>query len=575
MCPLIRSTLCLAIASASAGGAEDPKASIISGYYDNGAFESTDFVNSIVGWDTFFNAGFRGGSTVIGSIEAGHVWSGHEVFVRAPGAVNGVSNFNSTAPGLTNELDFHATMVGHVLAGSGYIPLNGGSYTYAGLGMAPEAALVSGAIATAYSSTSVGAFATAESSTISVYRSFFEGSGVARPDVINSSWGGQDDSATGAESLAIDALARQNASVALVIAAGNDGNGTVGYPASGFNNIAVGSIGGANYLQPSGFSSRGMVDFYNPVSGVTQVGVRSAVDISAPGEYMYLAAYLGDGGGIGAALPSLVQDPSPTDLYFLNMSGTSFAAPMVAGGISLLKDAAKTDPFVNHNGNEDAFDTRVIKSVLMASATKTAGWNNGQNQMNVTIQSLDPVVGAGLMNLDKAIDVYYLGTRELTLDGGGQISENGWDARSIGIGESFDYIFSSSFNQAVSLSVALNWFSVREFDNMTNEASDLAFSNLDLEVWSVDSSGQFVSKVGDSMSVYNNTEMLRFDWLNAGRYGLRVNFEDMVFDTTSAVASEYYGLAWSTTVVPEPGTAMMAVCGALMLTMRRRRFYQE
>ena len=148
MRPLIRSTLCLVIASASAGGAEDPKASIISGYYNNGAFESTDFVNSIVGWNTFFNAGFRGGSTVIGSIEAGHVWSGHEVFVRAPEAVNGVSNFNSTAPGLTNELDFHATMVGHVLAGSGYIPLNSGSYTYAGLGMATEAALVSGAIVT-------------------------------------------------------------------------------------------------------------------------------------------------------------------------------------------------------------------------------------------------------------------------------------------------------------------------------------------------------------------------------------------------------------------------------------------
>ena len=260
-----------------------------------------------------------------------------------------------------------------------------------------------------------------------MYRSFFEGSGVARPDVITSSWGGQDDSATGAESLAIDALARQNASVALVIAAGNSGNGTVGYPASGFNNIAVGSVGGANYLQPSEFSSRGMVDFYNPVSGVTQVGVRSAVDISAPGESMYLAAYLGDSGGLGVALPSFVQDPSPTDLYFVNMDGTSFAAPMVAGGISLLKDAAKTDPFANHNGNEDAFDTRVIKSVLMASATKTAGWNNGQNPMNVTTQSLDPVVGAGLMNLDKAIDVYYLGTRELTLDGGGQINENGWD----------------------------------------------------------------------------------------------------------------------------------------------------
>ncbi|MEY5012847.1 MAG: hypothetical protein RLY69_562 [Verrucomicrobiota bacterium] len=562
---------CLALASTTAIGVDDPKTSIFSAPYVNGAFESIDFVNSVVGWDTFFNAGFRGQSTVIGNIEGGHVWNGHEVFVRAPDATTGVSNFNSPAPGLTNELDYHATMVGHVLAGSGYIPLNGGTYTGVGLGMAPEASLVSGAIATAYSSTNVGGFATNEASTISVYRSFFQGSGVAQADVINSSWGGQDDPAIGAESLAIDALARQNASVALVVAAGNDGLGTVGYPASGFNNISVGSVGGVNYLQPSEFSSRGKVDFYNPVTGINHVGVRSAVDIAAPGEYMYLAAYLGDSGGIGAGLPSYVQEPSPTDLYFLNMDGTSFAAPMVAGGISLLKDAAKTDTNVNHLGNDDAFDTRVIKSVLMASATKTDGWNNGQNQMNVTTQSLDPVTGAGLMNLEKAIDVYYLGTRELALDGGGSISQNGWDAATIGIGQSFDYVFSSSFNQAVSLSVALNWFSVREFDNLTSTGSDLAFSNLDLEVWSVDGSGQFVSKIGESISTYNNTEMLRFDWLNAGRYGLRVSFDETVFDATGTVNSEYFGLAWSTTLVPEPGSSLLALSGSLMFVLRRRR----
>jgi hypothetical protein len=281
---------------------------------------------------------------------------------------------------------------------------------------------------------------------------------------------------------------------------------------------------------------------------------------------MFLAAYLGNSGGIGAALPSLVQNPSPTDQYFLNMDGTSFAAPMVAGGISLLKDAAKTDPLLNHIGNDDAFDTRVIKSVLMASATKTDAWNNGQNAMNVTTQSLDAVSGAGMMNLNNAIEVYYSDTRELALDGGGQIGANGWDAATIGLGQSFEYVFSSSFNTAVSMVVALNWFSVREFDNLTNTGTDLAFSNLDLEVWSVDGAGQFVSKIGDSMSTYNNTELLRFDWLNAGRYGIKVNF-----DTTNAVNSEYFGLAWSTTAAPEPGSALMVLYGTLIFSLRRRR----
>jgi hypothetical protein len=573
MMALTRSFFCFAMASMALRGGDEPKSLIYSGLYQNGAFDSLTFVNNVVGWDTFFSAGYLGASTVIGNIEAGHVWGGHEFFVRAPGVTNGVTNFNSTAAGLTNELDYHATMVGHVLAGSGYVStINGvNNYTNAGLGMAPEAALVSGAIAVDYSNTNVGAFSTSESSTISVYRSFFQGSGVAKPDVINSSWGGEDNAAAAAESVAIDALARQNASVAHVIAAGNDGNATVGAPASGFNNIAVGAIGGANFNQPTSFSSRGAVDFYNPVTGTTHVGVRNAVDIAAPGENMALAVYLGNSGGIGAGRPSMVQNPSPTDQYYLNMDGTSFAAPMVAGGIALLKDAAKTDLFLNHNGNDDAFDTRVIKSVLMASATKTEGWNNGQNAMNVTTQSLDAVAGAGMMNLDRAIDVYYSNTRELALDGGGQIGEDGWDAATIGLGQSFEYVFSSSFNQAVSLTVALNWFSVREFNNLTNTGSDVAFSNLDLEVWSIDEAGQFVSKIGDSMSTYNNTEMLRFDWLNAGRYGFKVNFENKVFDTTDAVNSEYFGLAWNTTAVPEPGSAMMVLYGTLMLSLRRRR----
>lgn len=571
---LCRFALCLAMMSMAARGEDEPKSLIYSGDYENGGFNSRTFVNGVVGWNTFFDAGYRGASTVIGNIEAGHVWAGHEVFVRAPGVTNGITNFNSMAAGLTNELDFHATMVGHVLAGSGYVPTNGGSYTYAGLGMAPEAALVSGAIADGYSSSDVGSFSTSTNSTISVYRSFFQGSGVAKPDVINSSWGGEDSAASSVVSVAIDALARQNSSVAFVVSAGNGENATVGAPASGFNNIAVGALGGTNFNQPTSFSSRGAVDFYNPVTGLTHTGVRSAVDIAAPGENMVLAAYLGDSGSLGAALPQIVQEASPTDQYFLNQSGTSFAAPIVAGGIALLKDAAKTDLFLNHNGNNDAFDSRVIKSVLMASATKTEGWNNGQNAMNVTTQSLDAVAGAGMMNLDRAIDVYYLGTRELALDGGGQISANGWDAATIGIGQSFEYVFSSAFNQAVALTVALNWFSVRDFDDLTSTGSDVAFSNLDLEVWSVDDGGHFVSKIGDSMSTYNNTELLRFDWLNAGRYGLKVNFENMVFDTTNAVNSEYFGLAWNTTaatIVPEPGSALLVIHGALIFAIRRRR----
>lgn len=566
----------LAAAGHASGSPLAPGSLVYSGNYQNGAFESLTFVNDVVGWSTFINQGFTGSSTVIGNIEAGHIWFGHEAFNRAPGSPEAFFTYDNPAVAAVDQIDFHATTVGHVLAGTGYFETNGvGQYSYVGLGMAPMATLVSGAIATGFSSTNVGAFSTSGGSLVRPYQDFFTGTGlgpgVGRPDVINSSWGGLDPAANSPEVVAIDGLARSNAGTVLVISAGNSGSSPVAAPASGFNNIAVGSTGGPSFLTPSSFSSSGLVDFHNPETGVTLTGVRAAVDIAAPGERMFLAAYLGDSGGIGAALPSFVQEPSPTELYFLNMDGTSYASPMVAGGIALLKDAAKTDPVFNHLGNDDAFDTRVIKSVLMASARKTEGWNNGQDAMNVTTQALDVTTGAGMLDLTAAADVYFFGTRELASDGGGAIARAGWDAATINLGSTLEYVFSETFTEAMTVQVALNWFSQRDFNQDTGLAFDLAFSNLDLEVWSVDGAGQFLSKVGESITDYNNTEFLRFDTLAAGSYGFRVVFDEMVFDLSDTVSSEYFALAWSAVPVPEPSVWIIACGSAGMLVARRRR----
>jgi hypothetical protein len=551
-------------------GQAGPQNQLISGNYGNGAFESQTFVNSVVGWNWFFDRGILGGSTVIGNVEAGLVWGGHEAFVRPPGAATGVSTYQNTAVGARNELDFHATMVGHVLVGSGYIPTNGGAYTLAGLGMAPEAALVSGGIAVDFSPTDLGAFSITPQSVVNVYQAMFQGVGVARADVINSSWGGGDPSSSGVESLALDGLARQNASVAHVVSAGNGGNARVGAPASGFNNIAVGSLGGASFLQPSVFSSQGAVDFFNPVTNVTLTGVRSAVDIAAPGERMVLAAYLGDAGSLGAStipnLTALVQPVPPPDPYFLNMDGTSFSAPIVAGGIALLKDGAN---FVHPPGS-NAQDTRVIKSVIMAGSRETAGWDNGQNEMNVTTRALDRQTGAGALDLVAAAEVYFFGTADVPGSTGGVIANQGWDSAVIGLESAFEYRFASEFTQEMSLTVALNWFSVREFDDQSGTGADLAFSNLDLQVWSLDSEGRFLAKVGESMTTYENSEFLRIGSLAAGNYGLRVVFGSMVFDTTAAVSQETYGLAWNASAIPEPSALLMG-CGSLLVGLRRCR----
>jgi hypothetical protein len=511
---------------------------------------------------------------VIGNVEAGHIWFDHEAFNR-PAATSGrFHTYDNLAAGSLDETDYHATTVGHVLAGSGFIPPD--SYTFTGLGMAPEATLVSGAVATGFSTTDFGAFSTTPDSVVGVYQDFFRGSGlgagVGRPDVINSSWGGGDPAGNSAGSLAIDGLARGNPSVAFVVSAGNNAGAPASAPAAGFNNISVGSLGGTSFLQPSAFTSTGLADFHNPMTGVTLTGVRVAVDIAAPGERFFLAAFLGDSGSIGASpvLAAVIEEPSPADLYFLNLDGTSYSSPIVAGGIALLKDVAKTDPLLNHNGNGDAFDTRVVKSVIMAGARRTNGWNNGQDQFNVTTQALDLATGAGGLDLEGAADVYFFGTRDVAGAGGGVITEVGWDAGTINLGGMFEYVFATEFTQEMTLNVALNWFSVRGFDDVAGTGTDVAFSNLDLQVWQLDSGGEFVAQVGASESLYNNTEFLRLDSITAGRYGLRVLHEGMLFDRSGLAEAESFGLAWRAVVIPEPGVSGWSGI-ACLLALRRRR----
>lgn len=570
-----------AAAPAATLGEQAPVGLILSGDYENWATQPPAFVNDVVGWRDFFKAGFLGESTTIANVEAGYIWYDHEAFQRPAGLSSSLSVYTNPAAGSLNQFDFHATTVGHVLAGTGYIAgSDPASYTYAGLGMAPYASLVSAAVATGFSATETGSFETTPESVITPFKAFFTGNGATRADVINSSWGTQDPTASTVEMLAIDGLARQNPSVAFVAAAGNGGSKAVSAPGACFNGIAVGALGGTDFLHPSAFTSSGLVDFYNPATQTTHSAVRAAVAIAAPGEQLFLAAYLGGQGSLGAAtdpqIAGMVRNPSPTDLYFVNMDGSSYAAPMVAGGIALLKDVAKTHPWLNLNAIPAAFDTRVVKSVLMAGAAKTAGWDNGQtviNGVSVTTQALDAATGAGAMNLTGATEVYYFGTTDVAGTGGGPISQSGWDAGSVNLNAAAnDYMFDAPFTQDFGLTVSLNWFSVREFNDLTNQGEDSGFSNLDLELWQL-SDGTFTTLIGRSASLYNNSEFLRFDVLAGGEYGLRVRFNDTLFDLTSTgIQSEAYGLAWRTVAIPEASTTTLAAltaCG--LLGLRRRR----
>jgi hypothetical protein len=556
--------------------ASPPAGQFLTGPYDPVAGGNFQYVNDLVGGSIFYGSGFLGGSTIIGNIEAGHVWGGHEVFNRAGLGIGPAVERQISAPGVTGQLDFHATMVGHVLAGTGYVAASGtnpGGYTYIGIGMAPHARLWSGAIATSYSTStsSIGSFETTPASTIPVFRQFFQGISGTAADVINSSFGGSDPTATQPESLAIDALAFQNPNVTFVAAAGNEDTAAVSAPGNVYNGITVGSVGGTNFRTPSDFSSRGAVDFYNPVTNTTVSSVRASVDIAAPGELNVLAAYLGPTGGL-APLTNITQNPSPVDQYFLNQDGTSFSSPTVAGGVALMKDAAKGLLMP-----ETALDARVIKSVLMATSDRTEGWSNGQATVGGvvrTTQSLDWATGAGALDLETAGLTYVQGD---TIDvgglAGGTIGLQGWDYGSVGINASNDYTFTTTLSSPHELQVALNWFARGTFDNATDAGTRSAFANLDLQVWSIDD-GAWSSLVAESTSLYNNAEFLRFTLPGAGQYGMRVLSPGMIYDASSTsepVTSETYGLAWNMVIVPEPSALVMAAGAAMAAALASRR----
>ena len=579
-------TLLLATAS--------PLARAAGSYFISGTFEDPVFVNSIVGTDLLWSNGYYGKDIVIANVEAGHVWSGHEVFDRSaintalgitlPATPAVLVNAPATvdAPEL-GEVDFHATMVGHVLVGASTVtnPDSSVSLTLVGAGMAPLATLWSGAIATRFDKTpeNAGSFETTEESFRLPYVEFFTGATHGRADVINSSWGDDAGSDRSYETRTLTGLAAQNTMVSAVISAGNSGPGTdkVGSPALSQNVIAVGSLGGADYLTPSSFSSGGPVAFYNPATDQTIPAARYAVHIAAPGENFALAAYLQPTGGFE---PLLTPATTTTDnnYYFIGVSGTSFAAPTVAGGIALLKNLIKANPAFFPQ--TEALDARVIRSVSMASALRTNGWDNGQapgpGGAIITTQALDPLTGAGRFDVGRAAELYVVGTRDVPGLGGGAVTATGWDFGSVALAQANDYTIDlSGFTTPLEFTVSLNWFADDHFDTLTGVNTYGSLADLNLEVWSVSVGGTFDTLLAASRSLYNTSEFLRFELTPGGSIGLRVTLPSMVYDLDGPGGTDTgYGLAWAATAIPEP-SAFAACAGAaglvLVLSRRRRR----
>jgi hypothetical protein len=556
-----------------------PVSNIVSSDAGPNAFSGV-VINIVVGATRFYDEGFLGFGATVANIEAGHIWNGHESLAH-------ISTFvqDSVSPGpQTGQFDRHATWVGAVIGGRPALPFPG-DYQ---VGIAPGADLWSGAIATTWVDPPyTGSFDINLNTFANPYKTVMV-TGVAgrTADVINSSWGFVEPTGAGSDfARGIDALVSLSGKT-FVAVAGNEGptGNTIESPAAGYNKIAVAALESDTTAPPysvvAPFSSRGPSDVFNPQTNSVIVGARATVDIAAPGTNLTLAYYGGNTGGNSPTLGLPQGSTAANNFYAFPLAGTSFAAPTVAGGAALVVDAAR-GLFGN---TTKAVDARVVKAVLLNSADKISGWNNGQ-AVNMggaieTTQSLDYASGTGALNLNRAFDQLTAGTNDVLAPGGGPwlaggiVQPTGWDYGRVPFGTHNDYPIFPQLTAGDTLTVTLDWFVDRTINLATNFTAENIFNNLNLEVWRT-VAGLPTTLVATSDSQYNNVEHLNFALPVGDFYLLRVTFAGNNWNLSgapNATLGEDFGLAWNVTAVPEPsGWAMFLFCAAAFLRVHRTR----
>lgn len=532
---------------------------IVSSNTGSSAFNGLD-VGAYLGVGAFYSNGYTGTRAVVANIEAGHVWSGHSTLGHATTQID--ARAIGAAGGQLGEFDSHATNCGAAIAGRGP-----NAYQR---GIAYGADLWSAAIGTDWvNPPNSGSFEVSEESFTYAYETaLLNGVNGRTADVFNSSWGGSG-APDGYEyfTVGIDAMLRQSGKIG-VIAAGNEGPdaNTVSSPANGYNTIAVAALGRDTdpvpYNTAAGFSSRGPQDFYNPETGQTIKGVRATVDIAAPGRNLTLATYLGDTGGNKGGTANFADN-----YYTVNGAGTSYAAPIVAGGASLIVDVG----YDRFNGGK-SIDGRVVRAVLMSGADKTSGWSNGQTQVSgvlTTTQAVDYVVGAGRMNLTNSFDIYTQGTTDVDGLGGGDVASRGWDYGSVAENAPNTYSFSQALLGGSTFTATLSWFANSRYPDALSQTGDLdSLHNLDLQLWEIGATNDVL--IAQSISMYDVNEHLSFVLDHDGLYAMKVVWAGEIYDLIGDDNVTEFGLAWSATYVPAPGTLALVAFLGLGAARRRR-----
>ena len=234
-------------------------------------------------------------------------------------------------------------------------------------------------------------------------------------------------------------------------------------------------------------------------------------------------------------------------------SQVSWAVPMVTASVAMLIETIDTDPILS--GDPDAKDPEVLKAVLGASARHTrlggVNWSNAPvssgADRGLSIKPLDPVVGTGTCNIDRAHQVMTGGRFDgELLPIGAAAPARGWGSVPLTYGQSRWFRFDLS-ETADTFSFLTTWNRDVRFG-----FSEVFVPNLSVTMFR-DTNGQLSPMRGEAGAAFysagnvasdapvDNVEHLYIEDLAAGTYWVQVSRQDTAPTEPSAWP---FAVAW-------------------------------
>ncbi|MGQ0627072.1 MAG: S8 family peptidase [Phycisphaerales bacterium] len=267
------------------------------------------------------------------------------------------------------------------------------------------------------------------------------------------------------------------------------------------------------------------------------------------------------------------------------VTGTSFAAPTVAGVAALMVQRARQAGPLNA-----AESPLLVKSILQTSADKDpARW--GQNtrvtplaQGSTTTTPLSFQWGAGMLDPRGAINLLNAGAKDRGLNN--PVDGDGWSSQTL-ISDSDGNDFAPGINGHIyrfnnvaagsPFTATLNWF--RHVESDFNAGGNLTVINfmpaaeplidLNLSFYKYDAMNNTLALAFSSESVEDNLEHIFIPSIAmTGDYLLAVTYGGMFANRPNL--HENYGLSWSFDLVPSPGAVGLLTLAGLYASRRRR-----